>query len=75
VRLMSDKSQTTRIPSKDDQFLLANASRMFELLLAIREYHWLKQIPPETERHLHDFARDALADGIDIIGASECGLS
>lgn len=70
--------QTTRahrIPSKYDPFLLANAGLMFELLLAVREYHWLKQIPAETERRLHAFADDAIADGIDIIGASESGLS
>jgi hypothetical protein len=63
-----------RIPTKNDDFLVNNAGRMFELLSGVDHHPPGYPINEKLRKDIQDFFGEAIEDGIDTIAVSECGL-
>lgn len=64
-----------RIPAKDDPFFVANAGRMFMLLVGVEHHPPGYAINEALRLEIQKLYTDAYEDGIDTIGVSEGGLS
>ena len=64
-----------RIPTKDDDFLVRNAGRMFLLLSGVDHHPPGASINDALRLEIQKLFSEAYEDGIDIIAVSEGGLA
>lgn len=74
VKAEAGSPRRLRIPTKDDAFMWRHAGRMFMLLSGVDNHPPDCAINEALRVEIQKLFQDAYDDGIDIIGASECGL-